>query len=71
VLPFRWVTGDEHCGNTPLLLEQLAAAGLAYFLAIPHNVPMRRARGQAAYRCGRTSVGRGGEGTVTSGRSPR
>jgi len=40
VLPFRWVTGDEHCGNTPLLLEQLAAAGLAYFLAIPHNVRM-------------------------------
>jgi len=38
VLPFRWVTGDEHFGNTPVLLDQIAAAGLAYFMEVPHNV---------------------------------
>lgn len=37
-LPFRWVTGDEHFGNTPVLLDQLAGAGLAYFMEVPHNV---------------------------------
>lgn len=37
-LPFRWVTGDEHFGNTPVLLDRLAAAGLAYFMEVPHNV---------------------------------
>jgi SRSO17 transposase len=37
-LPFRWVTGDEHCGNTPVLLDRIADAGLAYFMAGPHNV---------------------------------
>ena len=37
-LPFRWVTGDEHFGNTPVLLDQIAAAGLAYFMEVPHNV---------------------------------
>jgi len=36
-LPFRWVTGDEHCGNTPVLLDQIAAAGLAYFMEVPHT----------------------------------
>ncbi len=37
-LPFRWVTGDEHFGNTPVLLDQIADAGLAYFMEVPHNV---------------------------------
>jgi len=37
-LPFRWVTGDEHCGNTPVLLDRIAAAGLAYCMEVPHNV---------------------------------
>ena len=37
-LPFRWVTGDEHFGNTPVLLDQIAAAELAYFMAVPRNV---------------------------------
>src|SRR3954447_16547224 len=36
-LPFRWVTGDEHFGNTPVLLDQIAAAGLSYFMEVPHN----------------------------------
>ena len=37
-LPFRWVTGDEHCGNTPVLLDRIADAGLAYCMEVPHNV---------------------------------
>jgi len=37
-LPFRWVTGDEGFGNTPALLDQIAGAGLAYFMEVPHNV---------------------------------
>jgi SRSO17 transposase len=37
-LPFHWVTGDEHFGNTPVLLDQIAAAGLSYFMEVPHNV---------------------------------
>ena len=37
-LPFHWVTGDEHFGNTPVLLDQIAGAGLAYFMEVPHNV---------------------------------
>jgi SRSO17 transposase len=43
-LPFRWVTGDEHCGNTPVLLDQIAEAELAYFMAVPHNVRVWAAR---------------------------
>jgi len=37
-LPFRWVTGDEHFGNTPVLLDQIAGAGLHYCMEVPHNV---------------------------------
>lgn len=37
-LPFRWVVGDEGFGNTPALLDQIAAAGLAYFMEVPRNV---------------------------------
>lgn len=43
-LPFRWVTGDEHFGNTPVLLDRIAAAGLAYFMEVPHNVRAWSAR---------------------------
>lgn len=37
-LPFRWVAGDEGFGNTPVLLDRIADAGLAYFMEVPHNV---------------------------------
>ncbi len=43
-LPFRWVTGDEHFGNTPVLLDRIAGAGLAYFMEVPHNVRVWAAR---------------------------
>jgi SRSO17 transposase len=43
-LPFRWVTGDEHFGNTPVLLDRIADAGLWYFMEVPHNVRVWRAR---------------------------
>lgn len=43
-LPFQWVTGDEHFGNTPALLDQIAAAGLSYFMEVPHNVRVWRER---------------------------
>lgn len=38
VLPFRWVTADEHFGNNPALLDQIADAGLVYLMEVPHNV---------------------------------
>jgi SRSO17 transposase len=44
VLPFRWVTGDEGFGDTPVLLDQIAAAGLAYFMEVPRNVRVWTAR---------------------------
>jgi SRSO17 transposase len=43
-LPFGWVTGDEHFGNTPVLLDRIADAGLAYFMEVPHNVRVWVAR---------------------------
>ncbi len=43
-LPFRWVTGDEHFGHTPVLLDRIADAGLAYFMEVPHNVRVWAAR---------------------------
>lgn len=43
-LPFQWVTGDEHFGNTPVLLDQIADAGLGYFMEVPHNVRVWRER---------------------------
>ncbi|MBW3656738.1 MAG: transposase, partial [Gemmatimonadetes bacterium] len=37
VLPFRWVTADEHCGlNTPFL-AQVAWLGLHYFVKVPQD----------------------------------
>jgi SRSO17 transposase len=47
-LPFRWVTGDEHFGNTPVLLDRIAATGLAYFMEVPHSVRVWPARPAAA-----------------------
>lgn len=43
-LPFRWVTGDEGFGNTPVLLDQIADAGLCYFMEVPRNVRVWAAR---------------------------
>jgi SRSO17 transposase len=43
-LPFRWVTGDEGFGSTPVLLDRIAGAGLAYFMEVPHNVRVWAAR---------------------------
>jgi SRSO17 transposase len=37
ILPFSWVIGDEHFGNNPLLLDQIAAAQLNYFMEVPHD----------------------------------
>ncbi len=37
VLPFRWVTGDEHFGQIPVLLDQIVAAGLGYLMEVPHS----------------------------------
>jgi SRSO17 transposase len=37
VLPFAWVTGDEHFGQNPVLLDQIAAAGLSYLMEVPHS----------------------------------
>jgi len=36
VLPFQWVTCDEHCGNNPALLDAVAAAGVYYLAEVPH-----------------------------------
>jgi len=43
-LPFRRVTGDELFGNTPVLLDRIAGAGLYYFMEVPHNVRVWAAR---------------------------
>ena len=37
VLPFQWVTCDEHFGNNPALLDRVAAAGLHYLAEVPHT----------------------------------
>jgi len=37
VLPFQWVIGDEHFGNNPVLLDQIAAADLFYLMEVPHD----------------------------------
>jgi len=47
-LPFRWVVGDEQFGNNPVLLDRIAAAGLAYFVEVPHSVRVWPARPPAA-----------------------
>jgi SRSO17 transposase len=37
VLPFAWVTFDEHFGNNPVLLDRVAGAGLFYLAEVPHD----------------------------------
>jgi SRSO17 transposase len=37
LLPFRGVTGDEHFGQIPVLLDQIAAAGLSSLMEVPHT----------------------------------
>lgn len=37
VLPFEWVTFDEHFGNNPKLLDRVDAAGLRYLAEVPHD----------------------------------
>jgi SRSO17 transposase len=37
VLPFRWVTFDEHFGNNPELLDRVDAGGLLYLAEVPHD----------------------------------
>src|SRR4051794_6475553 len=61
VLPFQWVTCDEHFGNNPALLDAVAAAGVYYLAEVPHPtrvwrerpptaVPPRRGRGRPPTR---------------------
>src|SRR3954447_7945273 len=61
VLPFQWVTCDEHFGNNPALLDAVAAAGVYYLAEVPHSarvwrerpptaVPPRRGRGRPPTR---------------------
>src|SRR4051794_761184 len=37
VLPFQWVTCDEHFGNNPALLDAVAGVGLFYLAEVPHT----------------------------------
>ena len=37
VLPFQWVTCDEHFGQNPAFLDGLAALGKWYFAEVPSN----------------------------------
>jgi SRSO17 transposase len=37
VLPFQWVTFDEHFGNNPALLDKVADMGLRYLAEVPHD----------------------------------
>ena len=38
VLPFRWVTCDEHFGRNPGFLDGVAALGKWYFAEVPRNI---------------------------------
>jgi SRSO17 transposase len=44
LLPFEWVIADEHFGNNPVLLDRIAAAQLTYFMEVPHDTLVWRAR---------------------------
>ncbi len=44
VLPFQWVTCDEHFGNNPALLDAVAAAGVYYLAEVPHPTRVWRER---------------------------
>lgn len=37
VLPFQWVTFDEHFGNNPQLLDRVGTVGLLYLAEVPHD----------------------------------
>lgn len=37
VLPFQWVTCDEHFGNNPAFLDEVAGARLFYLAEVPHT----------------------------------
>ncbi len=37
VLPFRWVTFDEHFGRDPQLLDRVDGSGLLYLAEVPHD----------------------------------
>jgi len=36
-LPFQWVTFDEHFGQNPTLLDQIAGLGVWYLAEVPHD----------------------------------
>lgn len=44
VLPFRWVTFDEHFGNNPELLDRVDASGLLCLAEVPHDTRVWTAR---------------------------
>jgi SRSO17 transposase len=44
VLPFHWVTFDEHFGNNPALLDRVATTGLDYLAEVPHSTRVWRER---------------------------
>lgn len=48
VLPFAWVTFDEHFGNNPVLLDRVAAAGLTYLAEVPHATRVWQVRPQTS-----------------------
>ena len=57
VLPFQWVTFDEHFGYDPVLLDRVAALGRWYFAEVPQDtrvwVKRPRTAVPAAKRTGR------------------
>jgi len=53
VLPFRWVTCDEHFGNNPVLLDRIAHAGLRYLAEVPHDTRVWPTRPPTVLRPGR------------------
>lgn len=61
VLPFKWVTFDEHFGNNPVLLDRVASAGLNYMAEVPHStrVWLRRPRTQVPPTKGREKLCQG------------
>ncbi len=48
VLPFQWVTFDEHFGYDPALLDRVAARGLWYFAEVPHDTRVWQQRPRTA-----------------------
>jgi SRSO17 transposase len=48
VLPFQWVTFDEHFGYDPALLDRVAALGLCYLAEVPHDTRVWQQRPRTA-----------------------